>query len=265
MSVILVAPEDARDLIILDHPRTSQPCQFLLTDSDKLYEIISLVSPNKQSILLQDEIIESSPVHIATSFDVIWLLIAELRKAERQERYLEIDELLESFPLRLRILMQAQTTLLKVCDRIDGADEAGFWKLSTTKVVEYIQTRIKRVQAALPPTIIDRLPASTAEILDLAKQKAAFELISSYLEPTLASQVFELYDFAKLSEYLAALKSEVIDPTEFIKRKGEFDEVSTASKKQKKGSKGVEALKKVNTKGMKSMTNFFTKREKATS
>lgn len=260
MSVILIGPNDATDIISVEHPRTSRLCQFIVTESDKLYELVTLANSRPQSVLLEDEIIETCPIWLATEFDVSFLLIAGLSKQGNSQRYLELDDLLEPFPTRLKHLLQA--VLTTTCESIDGADKDQFWRLSQIKADNYIQARISKVQDKLPPSILDGLTTASAELNLLARQKAAFELVGSYLPPVIATRILELYDFSKLSEHLSSLKSDVIDPNDFIKRKGDIDEASTAAKKLKKGSKGVETLKKVNTKGMKSMTSFFAKKEK---
>lgn len=268
MEVVLIAPENAKDIILLEHPRTGKPCQFLLTSSNTICEIIQIARPHKQSLFYGDNIISDAPIHIATPFDATFLLISHLRKEANAQQFSEIDELLEAFPPRLH--EQLSPLLMNICDSLDmGSGEAGaastLYRSSKEKIESYLQTRVARVQDALPASIVDKLPSSP-EFHSLARQKAAFELVSSYLTPTHTAELAAHYDFTRLEEHFEAQKSEYINPNEFIGRQGE-DETGTAvtgptTKKIKKGSKGVESLKKVNTKGMKSMTSFFAKKGK---
>ncbi|CCG82955.1 protein of unknown function [Taphrina deformans PYCC 5710] len=263
MSIVLVAPTNAKDIILLDHPRTGTPAQFLLSESNNIFEIITLAQKHKRSLLCEASIISDAPVHVATAFDPAFLLIAQLYKSANSDRFVERDELLVGFPTRLRSCLER--SLVDVCDILDGAVsmEDPFWRFSRARTDSYLQAKVAHVQTLLPATIIDSLPGHE-DILVLAKQKAALELVSNYLAPSMATELARAFDFSTLDVYLNSQKSDFVNPNEFIKRKNEDDEQSatTTAKKQKKGSKGVESLKKVNTKGMKSMTSFFTKKAK---
>lgn len=276
MATVLVAPSDAKDIILLPHPRTSKLCQFLVTDSNAVCEILTFGSSTttKQSLFLSDYIVGTAPLYIATPFDVTFFLIAILNTASTKAttktsttRYVETDELLDLLPIRIR--SAAAPCLPRVCEALEGSRDE-YWRFSRAKAVAYIREKVERVKNVLPPSILDQLPSTPAapeRVVSGAREKAAWELISSYVPDGLAAEIALLYDFSEVVEYLAAQHAapEVFDPSQFVRRpldedspNGQF--VADAKRKNvKKRSKGVEALKKVNTKGMASISSFFAK------
>ncbi|GAA5938189.1 hypothetical protein JCM1841_002838 [Sporobolomyces salmonicolor] len=101
------------------------------------------------------------------------------------------------------------------------------------------------------------------------RQKYAIGILSNYLPPALAHTLLSAYSFASLNAHLATTNTSSVLGTTYLPGRGSAKleaEVSlgggAAAKKRKaetKGSRGVEALKKVNTKGMKSLAEMFGK------
>ena len=249
MSTVLVTPKDAKEIILLPHTRTGEICQFILSQEDKLYELRTMKRENKESLLYRDEIISDAPIHVATPFDPTFFLLFYL-DASSQE-FKEQDELLEVVPERIKHIVF--THLPKVCDSLENMDSP-YYRLSLVKIQALLRGKISLVKESLPKSILDKLPTSE-QMHALAKEKAALEIVSSYLSVSLSETLSQSYDFSLLIEQT----SDYVNPNEFIKEKA-TDASNTTAKKIKKGSKGVEALKKVNTRGMKSMTSFFAKK-----
>ncbi|KAH6981153.1 ribonuclease H2, subunit B [Ilyonectria sp. MPI-CAGE-AT-0026] len=125
-----------------------------------------------------------------------------------------------------------------------------------------------------------------AEIIQLQRLRIAFNFIcSNYVAPTLAAQLQESLskadttstDFSPLDEYLAKLsklRAEAVTSrsTGDYSRKHDRDEEEDEARAEKKRkleeekkkkaseSRGVRELKKVNTQGMKKMSDFFKKK-----
>ncbi|KWU42449.1 hypothetical protein RHOSPDRAFT_36057 [Rhodotorula sp. JG-1b] len=113
----------------------------------------------------------------------------------------------------------------------------------------------------------------SAEIQTESRQKYAIGIIANYLPPAVTKQLLAAYDFPALTAYLSlTTPNSVVLNTTYLPGRGsaKFDNAAgddlgggSAAKKRKaeqsKGSRGVEALKKVNTKGMKSLAELFGK------
>ena len=259
MSVLLISPKDSREILQLPHPRTASPCHFLLREDGSLFEIIELSQKDKQSLLFEDGIIGHAPIHVATPLDSTFLLIASLSNESRAgDRFVEAEELLDAYPFKLRSMLANH--LHHVCDVLEPRiGDADFFRFSSGKAESYVRAKVNKVETRLPTSILEKLPA--AETINiLARRKAALELVCSYVPPAVYRSLLSQYDFAELTDHLAKSTSDYVNPNEFIAAKTEDGQTTNNTKKVKKGSKGVEALKKVNTRGMKSMTSFFAKK-----
>ncbi|KAF4987695.1 hypothetical protein FGRMN_10221 [Fusarium graminum] len=129
--------------------------------------------------------------------------------------------------------------------------------------------------------IVSAIEAST-EVLDLQRLRIAFSFIcSSYVAVTLAAQLETLLkanamvDFTPLDEYMTKLVKLRAEATaahsiDYSRKRGLDEDEDEAFVKKRKmeeekkkkslESRGVRDLKKVNTKGMKKMSDFFKKK-----
>ncbi|UPK96959.1 hypothetical protein LCI18_007894 [Fusarium solani-melongenae] len=121
---------------------------------------------------------------------------------------------------------------------------------------------------------------ASPEVTDLQRLRVAFSFIcSSYIAPSLATElqaaVEKAVDFSPLDDYLSklakfraeAVASHSMDYSRKRDRDEEEDEAGVKrrkaeeeKKKKSMESRGVRELKKVNTKGMKKMSDFFKKK-----
>ncbi|GAA6032627.1 hypothetical protein JCM8097_004849 [Rhodosporidiobolus ruineniae] len=107
-----------------------------------------------------------------------------------------------------------------------------------------------------------------------SRQKYAIGVLSNYLPPALAHTLLSAYTFPSLTAYLSLNTSSAFLQTTYLPGRsssssnldggdGADGGAGAAAKKRKaeasKGSRGVEALKKVNTKGMSSLKDLFGK------
>ncbi|ORY83188.1 ribonuclease H2, subunit B [Protomyces lactucae-debilis] len=268
-SAILICPGNAKDIIQLPHPKTRELCHFLRTPQPSacLYEVITFEqTAAKQTLFLPDRILAPAPIHVASPIDIAFFLISALEQdaTKHNGRFVDAEDLLES--LHTRIRDSAENHLQHLCD---ATTTPGFFRPSARKVQEWVAQRVEAVAAALPGSMVDSLvtwPASHEEASQLAteaRQRAAWGLVASYLPDTVEQRIAPSFGVPALVAFEASRRATVINPNEFMKRSVVGDEaglMAGVAKKQKKGSMGVEALKKVNTKGMKSMTSFFAKK-----
>ncbi|GAA5993483.1 hypothetical protein JCM5350_007977 [Sporobolomyces pararoseus] len=112
-----------------------------------------------------------------------------------------------------------------------------------------------------------------------SRQKYAIGILSNYLPPNLAHILLSSYEFSALNSYLSSSTSSSFLTTNYLPGRSSSNSdlsgveaglgggnAAAAAKKRKleaKGSRGVEALKKVNTKGMKSLAEMFGKQSTA--
>ncbi|KAM0506467.1 hypothetical protein ACHAP8_001507 [Fusarium lateritium] len=122
---------------------------------------------------------------------------------------------------------------------------------------------------------------ATSEVITLQRLRVAFSFIcSGYVAQTLTTQLEELLkkealvDFSPLEEYLAKLvklraEAMAAHSIDYSRKRGLEDEdeafikkrrMEEEKKKKALESRGVRDLKKVNTKGMKKMSDFFKKK-----
>ncbi|BGP00213.1 Ribonuclease H2 subunit B [Rhodotorula toruloides] len=105
-----------------------------------------------------------------------------------------------------------------------------------------------------------------------SRQKYAVGILANYLPPSVTKALLASYSFSELDAHLSTTtNSSVLNSTYLPGRgaakleasfSGELGGGAAAKKRkaeQSKGSRGVEALKKVNTKGMKSLKDLFGK------
>ncbi|GAA5891678.1 hypothetical protein JCM6882_006164 [Rhodosporidiobolus microsporus] len=113
------------------------------------------------------------------------------------------------------------------------------------------------------------------EIQTEARQRYAVGIIANYLPPALAQTLLASYTFPTLTAYLSTNTGSSVLNTTYLPGRGSAKFADdgadlgggSAAKKRKaeasKGSRGVEALKKVNTKGMSSLKDMFAKQATA--
>ncbi|GAA6002947.1 hypothetical protein JCM10207_001913 [Rhodosporidiobolus poonsookiae] len=145
-----------------------------------------------------------------------------------------------------------------------GADGAG------TPPVE--ARRFPTVRRGLGKEAVGTGHGLSEEIQREARQKYAVGIVSNYLPPALAHTLLSSYSFPALAAFLSTNTTSTVLTTTYLPGRGsaKLDNggagdggAGAAAKKRKaeasKGSRGVEALKKVNTKGMSSLKDLFGK------
>ncbi|KAF9876052.1 hypothetical protein CkaCkLH20_06498 [Colletotrichum karsti] len=156
---------------------------------------------------------------------------------------------------------------------------------STQSTASGASTAATSVTAAVEETVVSAMQASD-EVTGLQRLKIAFSFIcSSYvapgmtsvLKPLLADKETTNVDFTPLDEYLAKLtklraeaaasrsmadysRKRMLDEEEEEARAEKKRKMEEEKKKKASQSRGIKALEKVNTKGMKKMSDFFKKK-----
>ncbi|KAF9770897.1 hypothetical protein IL306_011469 [Fusarium sp. DS 682] len=182
---------------------------------------------------------------------------------------------------RERTEVTTTTRIESQASNSDSADSQSTAATTETEVSQSSTAATSFTEETTTENIVSAMEA-TPDILDLQRLRIAFNFIcSSYIAAPLAAQLEGLLkkeamvDFSPLEEYLAKLsklrtEAMAAHSIDYSRKRGldeEEDEVSVKKRKmeeekKKKSleSKGVRDLKKVNTKGMKKMSDFFKKK-----
>ncbi|KAK8853116.1 hypothetical protein IAR55_003817 [Kwoniella newhampshirensis] len=97
-------------------------------------------------------------------------------------------------------------------------------------------------------------------LIRLARLKAGCEHFAQWLPPPVLSTLVESYDFTSLNTYLANRSAASISASQHPNT-GSSREAKGVKRKAPPASRGVEALKKVNTNNMAKLTSFFKPKE----
>ncbi|WWD19530.1 hypothetical protein CI109_103991 [Kwoniella shandongensis] len=98
------------------------------------------------------------------------------------------------------------------------------------------------------------------ELLRLARLKAGCEHLAQWLPPAVLPKLVESYDFTTLNTYLANRTAASMAASQQPST-GSGKEAKGVKRKAAPASRGVEALKKVNTNNMAKLTSFFKPKE----
>ncbi|KAF5673502.1 ribonuclease H2 subunit B [Fusarium denticulatum] len=163
----------------------------------------------------------------------------------------------------------------------DSADSQSIAATTETEVSETSTAATSFTAETTTENIVSAIEASP-EIINLQRLRIAFNFIcSGYIATSLTAQLEDtlkretLVDFAPLDEYLAKLsklraEAMAAHSIDYSRKRGLDEDEDEAFVKKRKmeeekkkkslESKGVRDLKKVNTKGMKKMSDFFKKK-----
>ncbi|KAG6885970.1 hypothetical protein C0993_006897 [Termitomyces sp. T159_Od127] len=178
--------------------------------------------------------------------------------------------------IRFGSLQCTKNALKKVCDVKEITPEIVVYRMSQTRILDYLRSKVTRISA---PEV---LGISRSTIRELAKDglmedgkeallqagrlRAACDLLGQYLSPELRGLMMKSYDFTALDAHLKAAMDEAAAAITVSTKGGKKTKSQLATgedKKRKpaKGSHGVEKLKKVNVNGMAKLSTFFKKKE----
>ncbi|QRV79182.1 Ydr279p protein family (RNase H2 complex component) [Ceratobasidium sp. AG-Ba] len=165
---------------------------------------------------------------------------------------------------------------------------------SADQITSFLKRRVDRVAAAQEPSpdstgptfpavhrqhlrlglSVDELGPDTDEgaksIRAGARIKIACEIIGTWVEESLMAEVLKTYDITAYSEYAEARAAQARAELALATAKAEAQEFKKGPKGEGSGTKrkaggqgtrGVDKLKKANTKGMASLTTFFVKKQ----
>ncbi|KIY74411.1 hypothetical protein CYLTODRAFT_416248 [Cylindrobasidium torrendii FP15055 ss-10] len=283
-------------LVRLLHPRTDVPALFQISGENggTILELQAVAPPSQRSWILDQEIISDGKMLILTPVDPAFLVIPllQLIPAGRNTNFRGADDLFEDFTTRLKDLeatdddmCEAYTTLFgmtcmetalkMLCETKELDAELTVYRYSSTRIIQYLRTKVAHICRSSQNSDMSRsitrkfateglFEEGYEEVLAVARTRMSCEFVAHYLAPQTEKELLSTYNFKELDvhmDHLAADEAARIAATTTTK-KGKKSEASTEDKKRKapKGSKGVDQLKKANTKGMSKISSFFQKK-----
>lgn len=224
MNIILPKESHGRklDFVILKHPRTLEPAKFLVDkEEDAPHPVFELtrVGSDARSALVGDSVYSDASMVVATPLHPLFLLIPVL--FDQQQRALPLD-----FLLNLSAGENTETLdeglflnhLTSVCQE-NGA--AGQCLLSLPKLKAWLDGRVQRLRAGLPPLVrsevvkviqpLDPTQQPSPELVDLAETYAASSMLAtSWLAPSISDWYLDSCDFSALEAEVKRLDAEQI-------------------------------------------------------
>ncbi|EGO25228.1 hypothetical protein SERLADRAFT_436986 [Serpula lacrymans var. lacrymans S7.9] len=156
--------------------------------------------------------------------------------------------------------------------------EITVYRFSPDNLLAYLRSKVERLSK---PEILEKsrslirsmakdglMEDGREDLLELGRVKAACDLISQYIPPSIYQTLLSSYDFTALNAYLktfsneqAALLATNANTSKSKKKNAATNEEDTGKKRknQVKSSNGVEKLKKANVNGMSKLSSFFKK------
>jgi len=258
--------------IQLRHPRTKSAAVFLSTKTS-LCEILSFQEEHRSWTVGQRMLADGRLV-LATPCSPIFLVIPYLAKAER---LVPLDQMLEDkdFPLSDEVLGHV-TGLEVVADR-KGSEDLNVWKYSEEKTLAWLKVKVEKVATLLEKQGVDTTQGAAslnykaigAQPGKVEYTKYALGIVSEYISPELASALE-----ATLGLPLEVKKEGVKRGTEGqvgkepkakkAKLEGPSEDYSKSAVKAvvKEEQNAKQKALAISAKGTKSISNFFTKKNK---
>ncbi|KAF8325234.1 ribonuclease H2, subunit B, partial [Cantharellus anzutake] len=176
-----------------------------------------------------------------------------------------------------------RTAFNRACETKQIAEDVVMYKYSERKLLDLLQAKVGKL---VDPRTFGAFPSFSRplarlglykeqengrangqqleSVAALARLKVACDAVSQYLSPDLSQILRDSYDLQELDKYVAKLAAEEspsLEQTINNKKKASAPNTKANPKevKKAKGSRGVEALKKVDTSGMNKLSKFFKK------
>ncbi|KAF5393257.1 hypothetical protein D9757_000761 [Collybiopsis confluens] len=292
----LLEAEDRPLIIRLPHPRTGLPTLFL-PHQGGIAEVQAVEPVNSRSWFVGNQVVSDGKLLMITPVDPAFLLVPIVRSILPTDgtpgHFRTSDDIFEEAVGRLsevsweaieaRDVMKfaslecATHALSRVCDVQDIPPDITTYRYSATNFIHYLQLKVRNL---LDTGIIDdsrMMVRSLAKdglmedgherLLEAGRLKIACDLVGQYLPPDILGMLTASYScLPELDAYLDRIeedrrqRAQQLTTTATKRGKAAVKETPTNKLGKRKGSQGLEKLKKVNTDGMAKLSTFFTKK-----
>ncbi|KZO93152.1 hypothetical protein CALVIDRAFT_566863 [Calocera viscosa TUFC12733] len=166
--------------------------------------------------------------------------------------------------------------LRRICEVKEPAPGLEVFQFAPSKALEIVRAKVDLLSTSTTFAAFPSLERSLAKdglalvpdkagtdetLLSQARVKASCEIMSQYLSPVWKAKLLASYDFGRLDLHLKALADEAQAAITRADAEPKLKDATNApNKKVKRGTVGVEKLKKANVTGMAKLSSFFTKK-----
>ena len=264
----------------LPHPQNGVPNLFLFK-GNHVYQLIRCEEQKYRSWFIDSTVQKDGSIYFITAVDPLFLVLPYLVKNSGSEKFVPLDHLLvdDRFPLGVQMLERCmeQRSLMNLCE-CRGSNDFHAYKANEEKILAWIVLKIRRLSAHLKSSQLP-VDVSSARVKSFVRNvektgedclKYAWMMVSDYLSPTWSQRVKQKLNItdvvlAKPATPTVAAKKQKLG-TETENGGGVVEdyrsEVKEPLKKKVKLSIAQKKLDKVDKKGMKSMSSFFTAKPK---
>ncbi|XP_074658404.1 ribonuclease H2 subunit B-like [Tubulanus polymorphus] len=279
--------ENGQNFYQIRHPKTGESCLFMISNGGtRLHEVIKF-DESYRSWFIGNHVQQDGGLYLVTPMDPIFLLLPYLQKSLKDNRSVPLEDILtdSTYSDLYRIkncLGMEQLDLIADTRGVD--DDLMAYRYNQEKTLTWLKTKVRRLADNLKKRrfIIDS-GQSDVFIKSMKQNESNIEeyllyshgIISDYLPDDLSQ---------KLKDYMGLKDPEIECPTpvklqeesneepplkklKMEKENGPKEDYSQqlpkdAKKTNMKQSRAQKKLNQVDTKGMKSLTNFFSPKSK---
>lgn len=285
---VLVAPktlmEDEDEAVFnkMPHPQNGAENVFLFKNG-KVFQLMKCEDECRSWFVDNFVIREGAPMMV-TPIDPLFLALPYIEKSSATGKFVPLDNILVD-----QKYQSAMTELEKCLDKRSlenvcqcrGSEDFAAYRADETKILSWLTLKVKTLSAHLMKTDIHvDLSSSRAKCLVREKiesecTKYAWDIISDYLTTAWSHKLKDQLGIkddaiAVVPDAKPAVKKQKLNDSTAVERTstGEVEDYrdhkkeKEASKPKSKISAGHKALQKVDKKGMKTMSSFFTSKPK---
>ncbi|KAL9549176.1 hypothetical protein MBANPS3_005337 [Mucor bainieri] len=276
--------------LYLPCPRSNRRSIYFHNDKGALYEIQKVTGPGRKSAWLIDaDIYKDGAVRFVTSLDPLFMALPILDEAYKKDdkKFKTLDDIFSRENVKLEIVgtetlddegitsdeyskpidVHRLTNipgftkqLAHLCDVQEIATDLFVYKLNHEKTLSWL---VKKVDQLMSNEAFKKSFESTNQEAAVSLKLEAVYTLSNYLNKDWFNRLLNKLEIEEEKEEveLGDITNYVTDasPSGFFKR-AHPDEAFLDSPAKKKKPQVPRSLAKVNTKGMKSITSFFTKK-----
>merc|ERR1712228_42310 len=269
----------------MGHPKYEKDCCYLI-GTNNVYEVQTIEDDDFCSLFIDDFVSESNKINLINKMDAMYLLIPTLLKNRKKstvsDKYCSspLDQLLTDNQMN-HILnkLSSKKDLKQICN-VQEIDDEIYCVLNDDKVIKFLDMKLKNIQKTLKN--------NTSISINIDPLHDALAILNEYIPSYFFDKICEKYKVSakramnprKRKKSLENdkdgnhnyKKRKINDLNENDLNKMNIDHIpfndrsnKNNQKKQIKAtpkSRAISNLSKVNTKGMKSMMSYFSKKKK---
>lgn len=250
---------DSLSIITLQHPCTKQPTKFLLqSDTNALYEI-NAHKDKCCSWFIDSSVQQDGSLYVITPFDPLFILLPYLRENVETGKFLLLDQMLKDceFPDCAKLVKcLTATALVNITDSSGEGDLIGY-KYNDEKTLRWLKIKVERTVEAIKATGFFVPRGDHGDEDDREVIEYAFGIVTSYTDLSVTCRLRTHMNIRSKPQKRHSIGTDNHSQSKRIK-----NENNISGKKTPKMTRAQRELSKVNKKGMKSISSFFSSSSK---